>query len=388
MTIAYIGDSLFLGGNMKGKKELIVDLEPYLDGSPEGSKHACSRLVSILRAQSFVIVYDPRVSDIDNDRYLDMMERYFNQPEEVLRKDERSEVYYQVGVSKGQEKPRDHRAYISTMPVHDWPHITPVDYEGDPRWRFFRQLGERPEQTDFPELNGKIPQVIPAGFESEWASTMDIWGNKMLASVYTIAEMIAEAFQLPKDNFTQKFAKAPHLIAPNGVNLLDYPEGTVFNGFHYDLNWGTIHGRSHFPGLRAWPRDGSPFTVSVPKGALLFQVAKQLEWQTGGYFRAGFHEVANLPETVKAVQEAVRTGRPPIRVSSTVFAHVASDTILQVEEKVLKKQLDIIYHTSEVLDLPGGEPMASLAKILQMYPPTLAGDQVLQELEAIGLKKQ
>lgn len=369
---------------MQDQKELIVDLEPYLDGSVAGTKHACSRLVNILRAQSFVIVYDPRVSNVDNDRYLDMMERYFSQPEEVLRKDERPDVYYQVGVSKGQEKPRDHRAYISTMPVQDWPHITPLDYSGDPRWRFFRRLGDRPENTEFSKLNEE--QVIPAGFESEWAQITDTWGKKMLDSVYTIARMIALAFDLPEDTFTEKFYNAPHLIAPNGVNLLDYPEGTVFNGFHYDLNWGTIHGRSRFPGLRAWPRNGSPFTVRVPKGALLFQVAKQLEWQTGGYFRAGFHEVVNLPETVKAAQEAARAGRPPIRVSSTVFAHVASDVTLRVENKVLEKDLGSIDHASEVLDLSGGESDAYLAKIFKMYPPMKVGEQVMYELKAIGLK--
>jgi isopenicillin N synthase-like dioxygenase len=355
---------------MQNQKELIVDLEPYIDGSVEGTKHACRRLVNILHNQSFVIVYDPRVTSDDNNRYLDMMERYFSQPEEVLRKDERPEVYYQVGVSKGQEKPRDHRAYISTMPVDHWPHITPLDYSGDPRWRFFRNLGlPPPYETGFPKLNAQHTPVIPIGFEAEWAKTMDTWGNKMLTSVYTIAGMIAEGLNLPRTTFTGTFAYAPHLIAPNGVNLLEYPESTVFNGFHYDLNWGTIHGRSRFPGLRAWPRSGAPFTVRVPKGALLFQVAKQLEWQTGGYFRAGFHEVVNLPETVKTAQEAVRAGRPPIRVSSTVFAHVASDVNLHVVEKIL--------------DLPADE----YAKILQMYPTTKAGDQVLDELKAIGLKK-
>ncbi len=378
-----------LGGNMQEKKETIVDLEPYLDGSVEGAKHACSRLVNILHDQSFVIVYDPRVSNLDNDRYLDMMERYFSQPEEVLRKDERPDVYYQVGVSKGQEKPRDHRAYISTMPVYDWPHITPLDYSGDPRWRFFRNLGLPPPyeiEARFRKLNAQHTPVIPIGFENEWAQTMDIWGNKMLASVFTIAEMIAEGFGLSRDTFTKKFAYAPHLIAPNGVNLLDYPEGTVFNGFHYDLNWGTIHGRSRFPGLQAWTRSETPFTVRVPKGALLFQAAKQLEWQTGGYFRAGFHEVVNLSETVQAAQEAARAGRPPIRVSSTVFAHVASDAVLAVEKKFLVKHLGYIDDTTEIFDLPNVSKNY-LANILRMYPPIKAGDQVLGELEAIGLKK-
>ena len=352
---------------MQDQKDKIIDLEYYL-GDRAGTNDTIHRLVNILRKQSFVIVRDPRVSAADNDRYLDMMERYFAQPEETLRKDERPEVYYQVGVSKGQEKPRDHRSLISTMPVEYWPHITPVDYAGDPRWRFFRNLGNPPSKTAFPKLNAQLTPVIPAGFESEWAQTMDMWGNKMLASVYTISEMISLAMGLPRDAFIRNFQYAPHLIAPNGANPLDYPEGISFNGYHYDLNWGTIHGRSRFPGLRAWPRSGAPFVVSVPEGCLLFQVAKQLEWQTGGYFRAGFHEVVNLPQTIAAAKKAVENNRPPIRVSSTVFAHVASDAKLEVFDRFLPHD------------------QSYWPQIKQMYPPILAGDQVLQELEAIGLK--
>lgn len=353
---------------MQDQKDMIVDLEDYLSDTVVSSSAPSVRMANILRKQSFVIVRDPRVSAQDNDRYLDMMERYFSQPEEALRKDERPDVYYQVGVSKGQEKPRNHRPFISTTPVDYWPHITSADYEGDPRWRFFRNLGNPPPQTAFPKLNAQLTPVIPAGFESEWAETMDTWGNKMLASIYTIAEMIAVAVGLPSDTFTNNFQHAPHLIAPNGVHLDQYSENTVFNGFHYDLNWGTIHGRSRFPGLRAWSRSGEPFVVSVPPGCLLFQVAKQLEWQTGGYFLAGFHEVVNLSQTVLAAKKAARDKQPPIRVSSTVFGHVASDAKLEVLERYLPHN------------------HSYWPRIKQMYPPILAGNQVLQELEAIGLK--
>lgn len=31
--------------------------------------------------------------------------------------------------------------------------------------------------------------------------------------------------------------------------------------------------------------------VHVPEGHLLIQAGKQLEWFTGGYIKAGFHEV-------------------------------------------------------------------------------------------------
>ncbi len=350
------------------QEALVVDLEPYLARGVAGDLKDCHRLVEILRDTSLVIVRDPRVSSEDNDRYLDLMERYFAQPDEVIAKDKRPEFHYQVGVSE-REMPRDHRALIATMPVEHWPYLTPRDYPGDPRWRFFRNLGTPPPETKFPRLNA--PQVIPAGFEAEWATTMDTWGEKMLASIYTIAEMIAVSFNLPLHTFTEKFRNAPHLIAPNGVDLVKYQrEGTVFNAFHYDLNWGTIHGRARFPGLRLWPRAGAPFVARVPEGCLLFQVAKQLEWQTGGYFRAGFHEVVQLHETLAAVGTAIWTKHPAIRVSSTVFGHVASDELLAVLDNFVKA-IDPTYRS----------------RVLALYPPILTGHQVEQELEAIGFKK-
>ncbi|KAJ8084422.1 hypothetical protein PM082_003192 [Marasmius tenuissimus] len=50
-------------------------------------------------------------------------------------------------------------------------------------------------------------------------------------------------------------------------------------GFHTDLNFLTIHGRSHFPGLRLWARNtGKRIAVQMPPGNyLLVQVGKQLE---------------------------------------------------------------------------------------------------------------
>jgi hypothetical protein len=38
-----------------------------------------------------------------------------------------------------------------------------------------------------------------------------------------------------------------------------------------DLNWMTIHGKSRFPGLFIWLRDGRRVPVAVPDGCLLLQ---------------------------------------------------------------------------------------------------------------------
>lgn len=54
---------------------------------------------------------------------------------------------------------------------------------------------------------------------------------------------------------------APHLLAPTGSDLNKYKLGTIFAGYHYDLNFITIHGKSRFPGLFAWLRDGTRFRV-------------------------------------------------------------------------------------------------------------------------------
>lgn len=65
-------------------------------------------------------------------------------------------------------------------------------------------------------------------------------------------------------------------------------------GFHYDLNFLTLHGKSRYPGLFVWLRDGSRVEVRVPSGCLLVQAGKQLEWLTGGAVKAGVHEVSRV----------------------------------------------------------------------------------------------
>jgi isopenicillin N synthase-like dioxygenase len=73
----------------------------------------------------------------------------------------------------------------------------------------------------------------------------------------------------------------PHLLAPTGSDLQRHgSEGTVFAGFHYDLNFLTIHGRSRFPGLNIWLRNGKKMEVKVPVGCLLIQSGKQVSFAT------------------------------------------------------------------------------------------------------------
>ena len=91
----------------------------------------------------------------------------------------------------------------------------------------------------------------------------------MIDGVFTVAEMTAIGLDLEANTFTQLMNGGEHLLAPTGSDLLRYDVGTVFAGFHYDLNFLTIHGKSRYPGLFIWLRSGEKISVAVPDGHLL-----------------------------------------------------------------------------------------------------------------------
>jgi isopenicillin N synthase-like dioxygenase len=339
----------------------VVDISSFLTNKNDvASKEACKQLARILKETSCVIIKDPRVSEDDNNKFLDMMERYYDQPEEKKMKDVHPEIYYQLGATpEFVEIPRDHSQTICKLKPE---HAAHVPRGADPKWRYFWRIGERPKQSKFPELNHS--PVIPEGFP-EWPTVMDKWGSLMMNCIRSVTEMLAIGLDLPSDCLLNKLENGPHLLAPTGsdlgkFNVLD----TIFAGFHYDLNFLTIHGKSRFPGLFIWLRDGTRIPVKVPDGCLLIQAGKQLEWFTGGEITAGFHEVVVSEDTLKAVERAKAQNRPLWRVSSTLFSHVASDQELR----------------------PLGQFENS--ETLKKYPPTLAGDQVSDELKMINLAKK
>jgi isopenicillin N synthase-like dioxygenase len=95
----------------------------------------------------------------------------------------------------------------------------------------------------------------------------------------------------------------PHLLAPTASDLRRYGQkDTILAGFHTDLNFLTIHGRSRYPGLHIWARNtGKRIPVRFPPTGryLLVQAGKQLEHLSGGLIKAGFHEVVVNERTVE-----------------------------------------------------------------------------------------
>jgi isopenicillin N synthase-like dioxygenase len=194
---------------------------------------------------------------------------------------------------------------------------------------------------------------------------MDMWGNKLLNAVTTAAEGLAMGFGLKKSAFTDLMNKGPHLLAPTGTDYEKYGNvEEVFATFHQDLNFLTIHGKSRYPGLYIWLRDGTKVPVKMPEGCLLIQAGMQMEHLTAGHVTAGYHEVIATKEAIRRARVAKLDGRIPWRVSSTLFAHVNSDKTLN----------------------PLGN--FSKAKDASKYPKIKAGAQVAEVLKEIALSNK
>lgn len=341
----------------------VYDLGAYLRGEP--ADETAVAIARCLSETGCLVIRDFRVNTADNEAFLNMMERYFEQPTEVKLLDARPSCHYQVGVTpEGIEVPRctmdpDCAATVSQQPLE---HRATLPTGPDPKWRYFWRLGSRNEGTAYEELNTE-PNVLPAGFP-EWQDAMDRWGNKMLAALHTTSELLAMGLGLSKDAITSLMDKGPHLLGPTGVDLGHHTQAKQsFAGFHYDLNLLTIHGKSRFPGLYIWLADGRRIPVRIPDGCLLLQAGKQLEWLTAGHIKAGMHEVICSKETRAAAEAAKAKGQSMWRVSSTVFGHVASHQILR----------------------PLGDHFPALPSAAR-YPAMTAGDYVEQELSVIALK--
>lgn len=278
----------------------VFNLSPFLNNTTASStttttnisiNELCTRLAQCLTESGALVVRDDRLKDSDNDEFLDLMEEYFESDDKY--NDIRPHFHYQVGATpENTERPRILRdSSIAQKAKSLPPDQRPTIPSGpDCKWRFFWRVGERPTHTRFPELNAE--PVIPEKFADRWSSIMTSFGDKMLNTVKTVAEMLAIGLEIDKTSFTQRMRLGAHLLAPTGVDLDKYNKlGTVIAGYHYDLNFLTIHGRSRYPGLFIWLRNGQRIPVRIPKGCLLLQAGAQLQYLTGGFIQAGYHEV-------------------------------------------------------------------------------------------------
>lgn len=342
----------------------IINVAAFLDNTPE-KEEECKKVADSLHKYGICIIKDPRIEEKDNDEYIEMLEKYFEtRGDQYYKKEELKEafpdIHYQVGITpEYKEKARNHCKRFAHYDENNKP-ISECPPEFDAKWRFFWHIGDRPE-----ERKAQYANVVPEDFP-EWETKMNKWGNMMIEACYTTAEMAATGLGAPHDTFSNRMKLGPHLLAPTGSDLTKNDEGTVFAGVHYDLNFLTIHGKSRFPGLYIWLKDGTKMSVKVPDGCLLLQAGIQMEYLTGGYIKAGFHEVIYTDETKERVKKRVEENPDAHvwRVSSTLFSHIKHDVSLA--------PLDELRELHE----EGAK---------EKYPDITSEEKTMEELKAISL---
>ncbi len=348
----------------------VIDAQAYLEKTPGKWEEQCKLIAESFHKYGVAILKDPRVEENLNDDYINLMERYFESTarkyfELGISEDIHPEMNYQVGATPEKtEKARNHKAMLAYISEENKPRSTfPPDW--DAKWRFFWPIGERDS-----EVSQRYPKVMPKDFP-EWESTMDIWGSKLLDGASVAVEMAAIGMGLPARTFIDMMEGAPHLLGPTGSDLNKYGPGTTFAGFHYDLNFVTIHGKSRYPGLYIWLRDWTKAIVKVPTGCFLLQAGAMFEHITGGYVLNGYHEVIYTEDTQRVVDQVKEDNanggnRSLWRVSSTLFAHLR--------------------HNVNLSPLP--EMKALVADIdLRKYKQMTADEKLHEELRAINLSQ-
>ncbi|KAH6635786.1 hypothetical protein F5144DRAFT_156438 [Chaetomium tenue] len=359
----------------------VIDLDVFLN-QPRDSpavQAECVKAAEALITYGALVLHDSRVADQDNETFLDLLEDYFAQPEADLRKDERPELAYQIGVTlENTEKPKCAVDEPCLQVIERLaPSERPLDisaHSPDPKCRFFWRMVESPPYTSkFPTLNAD--NIIPEAphIRERWEPTMNQWGTSMKNAVEGLTQMTAVGLGLEADTFKEAGRYGSHLLAPTASDLAKYGQvDTILAGFHTDLNFLTIHGRSRYPGLHIWARNtGKRIPVKIPSGGnyLLVQAGKQLEHATGGLVKAGYHEVVVNDATVRAIEDrrARLPDRPLVRISSTFFWHLASDHDL-VPIPALAEKARAVRAQQFDLGKDEGEEV--------QYPPMKVGEQV------------
>jgi isopenicillin N synthase-like dioxygenase len=165
----------------------IIDLDVFRTQAQDSAEvqAECTKAANALIAYGALVLHDSRVKEQDNETFLDLLEDYFAQPEEHLRKDERPEFSYQIGVTlENTEKPK----CAVDEPCLDViqrlaPSERPLDitaHSPDPKCRFFWRMGkDAPYQTQFPALNAD--NIVPEAshIKERWAPAMNQWGTSM-----------------------------------------------------------------------------------------------------------------------------------------------------------------------------------------------------------------
>lgn len=169
--------------------------------------------------------------------------------------------------------------------------------------------------------------IRPIDFPN-FSTILESWGQEIQQTTFTTCEMIAVGLGLDSDAISNTCLNGTHYVSPPGVDLSKSKPGDVITGFHRDFGLITIQGKTRYPGLMAWLLTGEKVDINLPEDHLLVQGGKQLEVLTGGYLKAGFHEVIHTSAVEAQVKHNLKAGKSTWRVVTSLFSHVQGNLTL------------------------------------------------------------
>lgn len=127
----------------------IVDVQGFLTQTDSSVKE-CEQVAKALHDYGCLIIKDPRVQPKDNDKFLDMMEKFYvrssknyydGKPTDIF-----PETHYQVGATpEFKEQAKDHSEVIRKYGKgHEA--RTPQPPGFDAKWRYFWRIGDLTEE--------------------------------------------------------------------------------------------------------------------------------------------------------------------------------------------------------------------------------------------------
>jgi len=298
----------------------VVDLDCYR-ASSSGVLSEVSKLTKAFKTHSAVIVKDSRYSPNTNDEFLDVMEIYFKKRRKQYLEgkqlvDCRPDINYQIGVmpensfthNKSNMAIKNGFTQLNRSLTLNPP--TPERY-----WRYFWRINDDRVKRDSLYLT---EQQEPE-FEG-FAKTLNKAGGVMVESMETVSRMLEIGLGLGNGELTDRITTGNHILSPVGTCLDAYAQRSkALSSFHVDLNYITVHGKCRYPGLAIWLPNGNRIPVFTPPGSMLMQVGSSLEHLTGGYFKAGYHEVICSKELMELYEQRKSTQAEQWRIATVLF---------------------------------------------------------------------
>lgn len=254
----------------------VVDYQDYKSEDPQKRQQFIQNLGDSFSEIGFAIVSNHGVSEELKAKLFDLVDRYFQQSEDLKKQDEDLKNHGQRGfIQKGRETAKG----FTVPDLKEFYHVGQDVVDGDP---IKEEYPDNIWPKQFPEFKSVTMEVF---------KTFEKTGRDLLTA-------IALYLNLPENYFDDKIHNGNSIL-----RLLHYyaiedadqiPTGAVRAGAHEDINLITLLMGGSAAGLQAQKKDGSWLDVSPEPNQIVINIGDMLQRLTNGKLKSTPHRVINL----------------------------------------------------------------------------------------------